>query len=718
MTDKQEKSFSEKQKDLLSGQERPFAEKQEDMLSKKQNEHFKEENINLDKEKSFKEEEILYGQDKELQQTVNDMNAKSFSNLKQEENNKGKDPQEMNVDQQRLIDEAKQIHQKQKTPDENETKNKKTEQLVKNVAQTDIPFVRLVKEEKIKENVEPGSGDDSQNFANNNNNNNNNNKNSEEDGSTKQTVVNFKTDDLKTLEDNLFAAFEKRIRSKAFNGTIESLKGLNVDESGLVRHLNAQSHQDVYHDEKSSDSTKETKTVIKPQSFLERLREREEENEKKIEEKEQTLLTDETSNQKVNNPLEYSNTIKTTEPIENTSTIEQPNNNVIDQSNVKKLPETIEISNNNVKQQHEVDINKIPETIAIEQSNINKAVERSESTNTVEQSNTKLQPELTKDTRPQASLRNTDTESSTNHENIGATITEQPMMYQTKKEDETQTMNNKIAEEQNMITLNFNPTTNSINNDPQNGQFMDKGERANYIAKYKDMLDKPGIDLDALFSRKAVLKYTKPEADSDAHYWSPKAKGKPTEGFMEDTRHFIEGNGVQTGFIRSQPAMKVTDAESHLQGRVVSGTESNGLVGPASKYEKPLRDIKSIDALKGVSNPEPLSETTHQVPAEARSNNDDVISSPNQFVTHKQMGAEFTTKITTKPIENIDEVPEGRYLIPISRKKLLNKDKMMPSSEGAASSVSSLKPLEESEAKEVEGSEAKGLDGQYLIKIR
>ena len=127
----------------------------------------------------------------------------------------------------------------------------------------------------MKENVEPGSGDDSQNFINNNNNNNNSNnnkKNSEEDGSTKQTVVNFKTDDLKALEDNLFAAFEKRIRSKAFNGTIESLKGLNVEESGLVRHLNAQSNQNENHDEKSSDSTEETKTVIKPQSFLERLR--------------------------------------------------------------------------------------------------------------------------------------------------------------------------------------------------------------------------------------------------------------------------------------------------------------------------------------------------------------------------------------------------------------------------------------------------------------
>ena len=286
------------QENFTSGQNKSSADKQENKLLKIQDKSF-----------TGNREDVLYGQDQQLQQTVNEMNSKSYSishdgnfehkTMNPEEKNTGRDSKTVTTKQIQELTEDEIKHNQEKSTDlnESEAKDRKTEELVKNVAQTDVPFVRLVKEEhQMKENVEPGSGDDPQSFSNNTINNNNDNKTKNEEDGTKQTVVNFRTDDLKALEENLFAAFEKRIKSKAFDGTIESLKGLSGQESGLARHLNLKSESQE--NDKSSEGVKEeSKTVIRPQSFLERLKVKEEEDKK---ENDRILLTDQTSNQKVN----------------------------------------------------------------------------------------------------------------------------------------------------------------------------------------------------------------------------------------------------------------------------------------------------------------------------------------------------------------------------------------------------------------------------------
>eukprot|EP00111_Clytia_hemisphaerica_P003026 TCONS_00008612-protein len=51
---------------------------------------------------------------------------------------------------------------------------------------------------------------------------------------SKQSVVNFKSEDIKALEDNLFAAFEKRLKNKGLGTTLESLqKNRNSDTANI-----------------------------------------------------------------------------------------------------------------------------------------------------------------------------------------------------------------------------------------------------------------------------------------------------------------------------------------------------------------------------------------------------------------------------------------------------------------------------------------------------
>jgi len=77
---------------------------------------------------------------------------------------------------------------------------------------TDVPFVRLKEEQQPQTQTQSNSTLGSKDAT--------------------RTVANFKADDLKALEDNLFSAFESRLKNGSFNNTIDSLNAkASVDRS-------------------------------------------------------------------------------------------------------------------------------------------------------------------------------------------------------------------------------------------------------------------------------------------------------------------------------------------------------------------------------------------------------------------------------------------------------------------------------------------------------
>ena len=641
----------------------------------------------FDKSPTEKQQTVntLSQSDKQHQQIVNQMNSNMSLSLDDPEHNVAdessiknhrlkmdqmdlailKDSEKVNIEQQRLVgSEMKPVHQQftneldsnhqqpELTNKQNSSgkqhdeviKDARTEKLLKNVASTDVPFVRLVKEEhKMKQNVQPAL-EDSETFVNNNNKTNN------EDG--KQTVVNFRTDDLKALEDNLFAAFEKKIRSKEFDGTIESLRKSNEQDTGLTRHLNDQSVQDHDTDAEPLKTKEEIKTVITPQSFLENLRDNDERRE---------------------------NGQTTTEQLLNSK-----ENNAIKASNINEEKETFK------------DIK--PQTL--------------------------LKASRDEDGSRVGSKENREYNNITYNK-----ITDEPLMYQMNKEKEDQHIN------QNMITVKFFHGPDSQTN--KNGQFLDEGERANYIDTYKGILDKQEDDLDSVFSRKAVLKYSKPDADSDAHFWLTKSKGKTADGILEDAKHPVEQNGVQTGFVRSQGQgknlnglqrkdnnEKLLISVEHLPldepPQSIDTKSSTNLVDSTSSpsLEKAVTD-RTSNSLLGTNDPGLLEKTTYQLPKDRSHYLIQTSNKPNgpfEDNVHRVLEAEPNSLMSVtkyKPLSKVDEVPEGRYLIPVSKKKSYKDEPQVMPSEGLASFVSSPTQLLPFDAPN-----NKGLDGQYLIKIR
>ena len=633
---------------------------------------------------SGKKPETTNSIDEEGERTTVNQHQESASNLDQR-----------NSDQKQVSSEHKSIENNHKESYHGEDVN-----LMKNTASTDVPLVRLVKEEhQLKQNVESPVISKLKNSTN------------RSDAGEKQTVVNFRTDDLKVLEDNLFAEFEKRIKSKAFDGTLGSLRkvGLardlspeNVEENasgkehltGLTRELTSQSPQD---EEQSNSNVgemlKESTSQISQESIP---------NDK----------TDSTAARETSTAGDSESTSRISAKV------------ITPQSFKEKL------------KNHEGE-NK--ETIRIPSATLERLIKPSSSSNLQELTEMEVKNQQafvdneSRDPNKGVSLI---TNSGINKDLTAATSPEQLMkMY---KDTEKTEDNFSSQENMNAVKQFIAPEFSRISNDSmtskdsatdtssENGEFMNEGERASYLAKYKGTVEHSNHEnhLDTIFSRKGVMRYSKPGVDSaDAHYWSPKEKGdKTADSFLESSKHSLQqvnDGGVQTGFVRSGGAsMTLAKEESNRESfgnnmghkasinTPVDSSEASAersSLSSVNLYELPNqhnivvpKESSSIGGDQRLS----LDDDKSKAPDESSRHITDLYNAKPELLPGKTSTLQNPQAPgNEKSLENGG--PEGRYLVPASGREV-KPFSMIPADHSI----------------ENEGVNNKALDSRYLVKIR